>query len=204
MSGLFITFEGVEGAGKSTQIELLRTALEEQGLRVLVTREPGGEPVAEAIRKVLLHTEEHVEPLTELLLFLAARAQITERVIRPALRAGTIVLCDRYLDSTTVYQGYARGLDLEMVRLLNRVATGGQLPDLTIVLDLDERVGIARQASRNRMEREDLAFHRAVRQGYLAEAAREPERFHVVNAEQSVQCVHAEVLAIVRKALGNR
>lgn len=204
MSGLFITFEGVEGAGKSTQIELLRTALEEQGLRVLVTREPGGEPVAEAIRNVLLHTEEHVEPLTELLLFLAARAQITERVIRPALRAGTIVLCDRYLDSTTVYQGYARGLDLEMVRLLNRVATGGQLPDLTIVLDLDERVGIARQASRNRMEREDLAFHRAVRQGYLAEAAREPERFHVVNAEQSVQCVHAEVLAIVRKALGNR
>ena len=204
MSGLFITFEGVEGAGKSTQIELLRTALEEQGLRVLVTREPGGEPVAEAIRKVLLHTEEHVEPLTELLLFLAARAQITERVIRPALRAGTIVLCDRYLDSTTVYQGYARGLDLEMVRLLNRVATGGQLPDITIVLDLDERVGIARQASRNRMEREDLAFHRAVRQGYLAEAAREPERFHVVNAEQSVQCVHAEVLAIVRKALGNR
>ncbi len=204
MSGLFITFEGVEGAGKSTQIELLRTALEEQGLRVLVTREPGGEPVAEAIRNVLLHTEEHVEPLTELLLFLAARAQITERVIRPALRAGTIVLCDRYLDSTTVYQGHARGLDLEMVRLLNRVATGGQLPDLTIVLDLDERVGIARQASRNRMEREDLAFHRAVRQGYLAEAAREPERFHVVNAEQSVQCVHAEVLAIVRKALGNR
>jgi dTMP kinase len=194
----------VEGAGKSTQIELLRTALEEQGLRVLVTREPGGEPVAEAIRNVLLHTEEHVEPLTELLLFLAARAQITERVIRPALRAGTIVLCDRYLDSTTVYQGHARGLDLEMVRLLNRVATGGQLPDLTIVLDLDERVGIARQASRNRMEREDLAFHRAVRQGYLAEAAREPERFHVVNAEQSVQCVHAEVLAIVRKALGNR
>lgn len=204
MSGLFITFEGVEGAGKSTQIELLRAALEGEGLRVLVTREPGGEPVAEAIRSVLLHTEEHVEPLTELLLFLAARAQITERVIRPALRAGTIVLCDRYLDSTTVYQGYARGLDLEMVRLLNRVATGGQLPDLTIVLDLDERVGIARQASRNRMEREDTAFHRAVRQGYLAEAAREPERFHVVNAEQSVQCVHAEVLAIVRKALGNR
>lgn len=204
MSGLFITFEGVEGAGKSTQIDLLRAALEEEGLRVLVTREPGGEPVAEAIRSVLLHTEEHVEPLTELLLFLAARAQITERVIRPALRAGTIVLCDRYLDSTTVYQGYARGLDLEMVRLLNRVATGGQLPDLTIVLDLDERVGIARQASRNRMEREAPAFHRAVRQGYLAEAAREPERFHVVNAERSVQCVHAEVLAIVRKALGNR
>lgn len=204
MSGLFITFEGVEGAGKSTQIDLLRMALEEEGLRVLVTREPGGEPVAEAIRNVLLHTENYVEPLAELLLFLAARAQITERVIQPALRAGTIVLCDRYLDSTTVYQGYARGLDLEMVRLLNRVATGGLLPDLTIVLDLDERVGIARQASRNRMEREDHAFHRAVRRGYLEEAAREPERFHVVNAEQSVQCVHADVLAIVRKALGNR
>lgn len=203
MSGLLITFEGIEGSGKSTQIALLRDALRAEGRNVFTTREPGGHPVAEAIRDVLLTGSDSISPRTELLLFLAARAQLVDDVLRPQLEAGTIVLCDRYTDSTTVYQGYARGHNLNLVRRLNQFATGGLRPALTFLLDLPVEEGLARQTDRNRMEREPLEFHRRVREGYLAEARRDAARFRIVNAMQSIEVVHAEILAAVRQVLGD-
>jgi dTMP kinase len=188
--GKLITFEGVEGAGKTTQIALLRSALEERGYRVAVTREPGGDPVAEAIRAVLLDTRDPVTPSAELLLFMASRAQMVERVLRPRLEAGEVVLCDRFTDSSVVYQGYGRGIDLDAIRMLNAFATGAIAPDRTMVLDLAPTAGLARQTDRNRMEEESLAFHERVRAGYLAEAAREPERIVIVDAAQPVEAVH--------------
>lgn len=201
MSGLFITFEGVEGAGKTTQIALLKSALESAGHCVVATREPGGDPVAEAIRSVLLDPRHDVTPTAELLLFLAARAQVTDHIIRPRLQSGDIVLCDRFTDSTVAYQGYARGNDVELVRRLNDLATGGLTPDLTFVLDLDARAGLARQTDRNRMEDESLAFHQRVREGYLAEAARDPARLRVTDASRPPAIIHEEVLAAVRALL---
>lgn len=196
--GLFITFEGVEGAGKTTQIALLRDALEKEGYRVFTTREPGGNPVAESIREVLLSAVQPVTSRAELLLFLAARAQLVEDVLRPRLLSGEIVLCDRYIDSTVAYQGHARGHDLELVRCLNDFATGGLMPNLTLLLDLEPAIGLARQSDRNRMEAESLEFHRRVRAGYLAEAQRDPTRFRVIDAARSANSVHADVLAAVR------
>jgi len=204
MSGLFVTFEGGEGAGKTTQIELLAAALRAEGRAVLCTREPGGDPVAEAIRAVLLHRDEPIGHRTETLLFVAARAQVVDRVIRPALLSGAIVLCDRYADSTVVYQGHARGLPLDDVRRLNAFATGGLAPDLTLLLDQDPEIGLARQPDRNRMESEDLAFHSRVREGYLAEAGADPGRYRVLDASRSASEVHAEVLAAVRACLSSR
>lgn len=204
MSGLFVTFEGGEGAGKSTQIALLAEALRADGYVVLCTREPGGDPVAEAIREVLLRPGTPVCHRTETLLFVAARAQVVDRVIRPALRSGAVVLCDRFADSTVVYQGHARGLPLEDVRRLNVFATEGLAPDLTVLLDLDPAVGLARQASRNRMEAEDLQFHRRVREGFLAEASLDPARYRVLDASRSVAAVHADVVAAVRACMGAR
>jgi dTMP kinase len=203
-SGLFVTFEGVEGAGKTTQIELLRDVLTLEGHAVYATREPGGDVVAESIRAVLLTPEHEVTPTTELLLFLAARAQVTTNVIRPHLEAGEIVLCDRYTDSTVAYQGYARGHDLKTVRSLNHFATGGLIPDLTILLDIDPQAGLSRQADRNRMEAESLEFHRKVREGYLAEAERQPERIRTISATGSIATIHAEVLAAVQFRLNQR
>lgn len=195
MTGTFITFEGVEGAGKSTQIPLLETSLARLGYRVHVTREPGGEPVAEALRSVLLNPDHAVTPAGELLMFLAARAQVTANVIRPRLADGEIVLCDRFTDSTVAYQGYGRGFDLELIGRLNALATGGLTPDLTILLDIDSESGMGRQREHNRMEGESMEFHRAVRQGFLAEARKEPSRIRIVDSTQSVDSVQAEILA---------
>jgi dTMP kinase len=196
-TGLFITFEGVEGAGKTTQIHRLRDMLVEKGYAVHTTREPGGEPVAEAIRQVLLAGDNPVDPTTELFLFLAARAQITARVIRPHLTNGEIVICDRFVDSTVAYQGHARGHDIEAIRRLNELATGGLAPDRTLLLEIDPFAGLARQTERNRMENETLAFHRRVRDGYLEEAKREPDRFVVIDAAQPPDIVFQEVLSAV-------
>ncbi len=201
MPGLFITFEGVEGAGKSTQVQMLREALAQSGLSVYATREPGGEPVAESIRAALLNPAHAVTPTAELLLFLAARAQITANVIRPRLEAGDIVLCDRYIDSTVAYQGYGRGHDLEMVYRLNDVATGGLTPSLTILLEIDPESGLARQADHNRMEAESIVFHRKVQQGFLEEARKNPLRFRVIDASRPVESVHADILAAVEPLL---
>ncbi len=223
MAGLFITFEGVEGAGKTTQIELLRDALAGEGHAVCMTREPGGDPTAEAIRQIILSEESPVTPAAELLLFTAARAQVTELVIRPHLEAGEIVICDRFIDSTIAYQGYARGNDLELIQRLNEFATGGLVPDLTILLNLDPEKGLSRQMDRNRMEGESIEFHRRVREGYLAEARKSssgflinrtsrdrarkgylaqaqlnPGRFWIVDADRSIKRIHDEIFAYVR------
>lgn len=189
--GLFVTFEGGDGAGKTTQITRLHAALEHDGLSVTVTREPGGDAFAEGIRSLLLHNE--MTPRAELLLFLAARAQNVESVIRPHLAEGQIVICDRYIDSSIAYQGFARGLGHDMVDRLNGFATNGLRPDVTILLDLPPEEGLLRQTDQNRMEAESLAFHNRVREGFLAEAQKDPARFVVFDALQSVEQLHAKI-----------
>ena len=196
LSGLFITFEGVEGAGKTTQIQLLKAALEASGETVCVTREPGGDPVAEGVRTLLLSTE--MSSRAELLLFLASRAQNVERVIRPQLALGNTVICDRFIDSSVAYQGVARELGATTVQELNRFATGCLEPDLTFLLDLDPEVGLSRQSTRNRMEAESLAFHRKVREGFLEVAANNPTRFLILDASQSADTLHLQILNAVQ------
>ncbi len=201
--GLFITLEGIEGSGKSTQIRHLAELLGRAGFRVLQTREPGGTATAEAIRHILLTASSHepVTPQAEALLILAARCQHVAHLIRPALRRGTVVLCDRFSDSTFAYQGFARGLDLEWLRAANEVATGGLTPDLTLVLDLPVSVGLARRRAdrgeQNRLDRETDRFHRAVRRGFLALAAEDPGRMRIVNANRSAEEVRDEITEIV-------
>jgi dTMP kinase len=185
----FLSFEGSEGSGKSTQIDLLAARLKTAGHAVVVTREPGGTPLGEEIRHLLKHSPNGAAmvPETELLLFAASRAQLVREVITPALLEGKIILCDRFLDSTTVYQGVARKLSADPVAMINRFAVGEVLPNLTVVLDLPAEVGLARARSRttdkpDRMEQEALDFYQRVREGYLALAKSSPDRFLVVDA----------------------
>ena len=201
---MFVTFEGPEGSGKSTVLKEIARRLEAEGIAVVTTREPGGSPVGEEVRKVLLHGQE-LEPIAELFLFLADRAQHGAAVIRPALAKGHYVLCDRYADSTVVYQGHARGLDKERLRSLNDMATGGLRPDLTILLDLEPEIGLSRVRDRDRLDDEPIEFHRRVRDGFLCEAERQPERWRVIDASQPLadvveQCWNA--LADVRSKHG--
>lgn len=185
-SGLFVTFEGGEGSGKSTQTQLLKERLEKEGCTVVALREPGGTPLGEAVRRLLLHREAELTAEAELLLFLAARAELV-RVIRPALDRGEIVVCDRFSDSTLAYQGYGRGLDVDEVRRLNAWATGGLVPDLTVLLDLPVDVGRKRKhAEDDAFQRERDPFHERVRQGYLTLAKSEPERWLVLDASLGV------------------
>ena len=201
--GLFITLEGIEGSGKSTQIRHLAEALTQAGHRVLQTREPGGTTTAEAIRHILLTASSHepVTPHAEALLILAARCQHVTHLIRPALRQGTVVLCDRFSDSTFAYQGFARGLDLQWLQTANQVATGGLTPNLTLVLDLPVSVGLARRRAdrgpQNRLDRETERFHRTVRRGFLALAAEEPGRMVIVNANRPAQEIQDQLTEIV-------
>ena len=202
---LFITFEGPEGSGKSTQIGLLATALPTEH-RVLVTREPGGTRIGNAIRSLLLepaHTE--MSPRAETLLFNAARAQIVDEVIRPALARGETVLCDRYADSTLAYQGFGHGQPLEPLRSLGAYATDGLTPDLTIYLDIDVETGLARKRAGaveewNRMEEKALAFHEAVRRGYLTLAEHSP-RWLVIDATQPAQTIHHQIMQQVQQRI---
>ena len=199
--GVFITFEGGEGSGKSTQLKLLAQRLEAVGVPVRTLREPGGTVVGEAVRTILLDPEHSgLDDTAEILLYEAARAQLVAEVIEPALEAGEVVLCDRFYDSTTAYQGHARGIDLDEVATLNRAATGGLAPDRTVVLDIDPRLGIERATSHgaDRLEGEDLAFHDAVRAGFLAIAAEEPSRVRVVDADGSVAEVSERIEAALR------
>jgi dTMP kinase len=199
--GVFITFEGGEGSGKSTQLKLLARRLGAARVPVRTLREPGGTTVGEAIRTILLDPEHAgLDETTEILLYEAARAQLVAEVIEPALDAGEIVLCDRFYDSTIAYQGYARGIDLDEVASLNRAAAGGLTPDRTLVLDIDPRLGIHRATRHgaDRLEGEDLAFHDAVRAGFLAIAAEEPARVRVVDADGSVEEVAERVTAALR------
>ncbi|MEI6210891.1 MAG: dTMP kinase [bacterium] len=185
---MFITFEGPEGSGKSTQIRLLDEQLRARGMPTLLTREPGGTPTGEAIRRLLQHEASDAEMAhrTEVLLFCASRSQIVEQVIRPALGQGTWVLCDRFTDSTLAYQGYGRGFALDELRALNRFATGGLVPDLTLLLDIPVDESFRRIAARasaiDRIERAEQVFHERLRAGYLELAAAEPLRFRVLSS----------------------
>jgi dTMP kinase len=206
---LFITFEGIEGCGKTTQVALLADRLRRQGLEVVTTREPGGCPIADAVRGILLHPgNTALVPRAELLLYAAARAQHVAEVIRPALQRGEIVLCDRYLDATVAYQGFGRGLDLALIDELNLVAADGLFPDLTLLFDLPPEEGLSRATRRNatatvsedRFERESLAFHRRVREGYL-HLARTHARFRLVDATGSIEEVGNRLEEVVRPVL---
>lgn len=211
MSGFFITFEGVEGSGKSTQAAHLVAALREAGAATLLTKEPGGTAIGDRIRAILLDPESvGMDGLTELFLYAASRRQHVVEKIRPALDAGTVVVCDRYTDATLAYQGFGRTLDLEMLRQINRWATDGLLPDLTLIFDIPEEVGLGRARARNaeqnleaegRFEAEDLRFHRRIREGYLALAKGEPARFAVVDANGTVEEVTRRMIdALAQRA----
>ncbi len=204
MSGVFITFEGPEGSGKTTQIPPLADFLRSRGHEVLTTREPGGTPIGDQIRAILSdlgNTAMH--PRAEILLFLASRAQLVEQVIRPHLAGGGVVLCDRYADSTLAYQGYGHGVDLGVLQNLLLFATGGVFPHLTFLLDLDVEAGLKRRAQGgdwNRLDAYALEFHRRVRRGYHQLAKKEPERWVVIDASQPPE----RVQAAIRQSLAER
>ncbi len=206
--GVFITFEGGEGAGKSTQIHRLADRLAAQGRSTLVTREPGGSPGAEAIRHVLLSgAAEPFGPELEAMLFAAARSDHVEQVIRPAIEAGKIVLCDRFMDSSRVYQGVTGGLDPAFMRTLERLTVNGMIPDLTIILDIDPEEGMRRALARrgeqtaDRFEKETLAVHRRRRDAFLEIAHREPGRCVVVDAARDEEAVAADVGAAAERVI---
>lgn len=200
MSGLFITLEGPEGAGKSTNREYLAELLVQAGIEVVLTREPGGTPLAERIRELLLAPDSEIMAVdTELLLMFAARAQHLAGVIRPALARGAVVLCDRFTDATYAYQGGGRGLAYERIAILEQFVQGDLRPDLTLVFDLPVEVGLARAAARgklDRFEQEQQSFFEAVRQTYLARAAQAPERYRVLDAAQPLSQVQADLAAL--------
>ncbi|MBY5772733.1 dTMP kinase [Rhizobium laguerreae] len=207
-TGLFVTFEGGEGAGKSTQIRRLAEALKGEGHDVLMTREPGGSPGAEAVRHVLLSgAAEAFGTRMEAILFAAARNDHVEEVIRPALASGRVVLCDRFMDSSRVYQGITGNLEPDFIETLQRIAINGVMPDCTVILDIPAKVGLERAQKRaatdapDRFEKERLETHEKRREAFLDIAAREPERCHVVNAMQSEEAIAAEILAIVQQLL---
>ena len=205
MTGLFITLEGPEGAGKSTNREYLAERLREQGVDVLLTREPGGTPLAERIRELLLAPSD--EPMgadTELLLVFAARAQHLQQVIRPALARGSVVLCDRFTDATYAYQGGGRGLSTARIAQLERFVQGELRPDLTLIFDLPVEVGLARAAARGRLDRfeqEQRSFFESVRHAYLARAEQSPQRYRVLDAGQSLAQVQADIDALLPSLL---
>ncbi|UQN07868.1 dTMP kinase [Deinococcus sp. QL22] len=204
--GLFITFEGPEGAGKTTQIARLVERLTGAEVAHIVTREPGGTPLGTRIRQVvLLEPDLPVDPLPEFLLYSASRAQLVGQIIRPALARGEVVVCDRYADSSLAYQGAGRGLDAGLLAQITHAATGGLQPDLTFLLDLDPAVGLARAATRgepDRLERADLSFHQRVREGFLALAHGEPARFRVMDGTRSPDELAEQIWSTVAETLG--
>ncbi len=212
---MFITLEGIEGSGKTTQIAAIAQWLHSAGLECVTTREPGGTPIGGQIRSILLQPDNaDLAPAAELLLYVADRVQHLETVVRPALAAGKVVVCDRYFDATLVYQGYARGLDREMIRQLHQLACSGLTPDLTLLLDLPPETGLERawrrihsdtvHAEESRFEKETLAFHRRVRAGYLDLAQREPRRFSIIDAAADAQAVQAEISAVLARHFKRR
>lgn len=205
MTGLFITLEGPEGAGKSTNREYLAERLREQGIDVVLTREPGGTPLAERIRELLLDpSDEPMAADTELLLVFAARAQHLQQVIRPALAKGSVVLCDRFTDATYAYQGGGRGLSIERIAQLEQFVQGELRPDLTLIFDLPVEIGLARAAARGRLDRfeqEGRGFFEAVRQAYLQRAEQAPQRYRVLDAGQTLAQVQGDIDALLPSLL---
>lgn len=198
---MFITFEGPEGGGKTTVIQRIAERLRSEGRSVVSTREPGSGSVGLQIREVLLHSGP-IDPQCELFLFLADRANHVTTVVKPALDRGDVVLCDRYSDSTVVYQAHARGLEPTGIRELNAFATNGLSPDLTLLFDLDPEIGLKRLISKDRIDAEPIVFHRRVREGFLTEARREPERWKIIDASKPVEQVEFVCYAVVREVLG--
>ena len=209
---LFITFEGVEGSGKTTQIRRLERYLTRKGIPCKVTREPGGAPISEKVRKILLDPDhEEIIPLSELLLYEAARAQHVKEVIEPLLKKGVIVLCDRFSDATTAYQGFGRKLNLGLVEKLNRLSTQGRKPDVTLLLDCPSDVGLRRAVHRNqqlrkskeeRFEREKIQFHHRVRRGYLSLAKKYPRRLKVIDTREGEDKTFEKIRKIVDTLIG--
>jgi len=209
MLGKFITLEGPEGSGKSTQAKMIIHHLAERGIEAICTREPGGTALGEAIRNILQHNAAGEAPCerAELLLFEASRNQLVEKVIRPSLEKGIWVICDRFIDSTTAYQGFARGLPIEEVQAINRFTINDVSPDLTLLLDLEVEIGFERIAQRfleldesaDRFEQEERSFHERVRQGYLKLAEEEPNRFKIVDASQEPDAVSEQIWNILKK-----
>ena len=216
-SGVFLTLEGPEGAGKTTQGRLLADYLRGGGREVVCVREPGGTAIGERIRALLLDpAHRNMAACTEMLLFAAARAQLVREVLTPALQAGRWVVCDRFVDASLAYQGIGRGLGVEVVRCVNAAATGGLTPDLTVLLDIDAATGLARARAKtgvpaartggagDRMEQEVLAFHQRVREGFLSLAQKEPQRIAVIDARGSVSAVQDQIRQAVAEMLGRR
>jgi len=205
---LFVTFEGIEGSGKSTQMKLLKEYLEKRGHSVLSLREPGGTALGESVRSLLLTvSDEEISPPAELFLYEACRAQLVANVIRPALSEGVIVLCDRFTDSTVAYQGYGRGIDVRHIESMNETASGGLSPDITFFLDIEAEAGLERAWSRlnkskgegakeDRFEREELAFHERVRSGFL-EIAGSEQRVQLIDGRGEIHSIHKEICAIM-------
>ncbi|MBU4484570.1 dTMP kinase [bacterium] len=212
MAGLFITFEGIEGCGKTTQIRILEDYLKTQGHEVALTREPGGTIIGDQIRVVLLKPENmKMHGITELFLYAAARAQHVEEFIRPALESGKIVLCDRFFDATSAYQGFARSIDRRFLANIHELATGNLIPDLTILLDCPAETGLRRALDRNlqsaeleaegRFEQEAINFHEKVREGYLTIAREEPKRVKIINATDDIETIREKIITEVNKVL---
>lgn len=202
--GLFITFEGADGCGKTTQMELLAEYLKNNGNDVLLTREPGGKGLGEKVREILLNYEGPVSDRCESFLFLADRAQNIDIIVNPAVSQGKIVLCDRHIDSTVAYQGYGRGLDIERINKLNDIATNGKKPDLTFVFDIDVETSMKRVGKeKDRMESAGIDFHNRVRKGYLELAKQEPQRIKVLDATKSIEEIHNNVIEIINEKLKN-
>ena len=208
---MFITFEGIEGCGKTTQIKRLEKRLNNYGIVFIVTREPGGTRIGKGIREILLDSRNrNISPLTELILYAADRAQHVEEIIKPALDQGKWVICDRFFDATIAYQGSARGQDMELIRLLNKKVTHGIRPDITFLLDCPEKMGLERALKRNKMlsqegqdrfEREKLDFHREVRRGYLELARDNDRRFFIIDASRTEDDVEREIFQFLRPFL---
>ena len=211
MAGLFITFEGIDGSGKSTQMRMLASVLRMRGLDVVSTREPGGTPFGKRLRGALLDMHEHVDPLAELLLFASDRAQHVSTLLRPALESGHFVLSDRYADATKAYQGAGRGFPPELIREVIELATAGLKPDLTLIFDLSVAECVARARRRvhdghkgDRLDSEDAAFHTRVRNAYLEIAREEPERVRLIDASGSIEETHALVLDVIMRFIKSR
>jgi dTMP kinase len=205
MKGLFISFEGIEGTGKTIQSKLLCEYLIEKGFQAVLTEEPGGTRIGRTIRDILLSIDNtEMTPVTELLLYNASRMQHVQEVILPALKKGMVVITDRFSDSTVAYQGYGRGIELHLINTIERIVTGGLKPAITLLLDLDVRVGLQRNKGINkedRIELEDITFHKRVRDGYHALAVKEPERIHVIDASKSIEHIHGSIKKIAHDLL---
>lgn len=200
--GLFITFEGADGCGKTTQINLLNEYLKNKNYETIITLEPGGSNIGKQLRQILLHHEGFVSKRAEVFMYLADRAQHVDAVIKKGVEENKIVLCDRHIDSSVAYQGYARGGDIEQINLLNELATGGYKPDLTFVFDVDSEIAQQRVGeTKDRLEKEGLEFHKKVRFGYLELAKKYPNRIKVIDSNKSIEEVFAQVKKVINEIL---